>query len=385
MRGEVVQWIFGEFIPFGDLVSDVALVVTLPRRDEAENSLLEDSSLYRTMRWLLWVGTVISLIPEIALFVGILTGMVVGIFLGPATWSTGGIGRGVLSANFEQVRIFGRYILSESKTITRFILYFTEDLPVKWDSAPALAAYCSFMPLFAITYPFMKLWGMVKPRDSVRVEHAPKRGQHEAVDTSAAGLWYGPLMFVQIGAGIMTEVASIFIAISTKEIISIVSAAFGLYYLTVSFLVSVLKGPKGNNKGETFKQRRQELAADVDSGLHRGCGNCWSSFRVLLAIVCCVCVTPVGFYGVYLIKTGDGEDGRIFCWVGFILFLIVWCVANSWTGENEGIYVGLGVLAAGFGVVYFLTTGPTYWVIALLAVGGGVSVCCCLAALMNHV
>lgn len=108
MRGELVQWVFGEFIPFGDLVSDVALVATLPHRDEVENSSLEELSLYRTMRWLLWVGTVVSLIPEIALFIGICTGMVIAIFLGPATWSTGGIGHGVLLSNFEQMRIFGR-------------------------------------------------------------------------------------------------------------------------------------------------------------------------------------------------------------------------------------------------------------------------------------
>ena len=108
MRGEVVQWVFGEFIPFGDLVSDVALVVTLPHRDEVENSLLEEHSLYRVMRWLLWVGTVVSLIPEIALFIGICTCLVIGIFLGPATWSTGGIGQGVLNSNFEQMKIFAR-------------------------------------------------------------------------------------------------------------------------------------------------------------------------------------------------------------------------------------------------------------------------------------
>lgn len=108
MPGEFLQWVFGEFIPFGDSVSDVALVVTLPGRDEVQDSLLGELSLYRVMRWLLWVGTIIGLIPEIALFVGICTGMVIGVFLGPATWSTGGIGQRVLSSNFEQMRIFVR-------------------------------------------------------------------------------------------------------------------------------------------------------------------------------------------------------------------------------------------------------------------------------------
>eukprot|EP00903_Cladosiphon_okamuranus_P006196 g6093.t1 len=271
MRSEVVEWIFGEFIPFGDLVSDVALLVTLPRRGEGDNPLLEDSSLYRSMRWLLWVGTVISLIPEIALLVGICTGAVVVIFLGPATWSTGGIGRGVLSAVLDQMRIFVRYGLSESKTITRFVLYFTKDVPLKWDSAPALGVYWAFTPLFIISYPFMKLWGLVKRQDRVRVEHVPKkRRQQAAEDSGSTELWYAPLMFVQIGGGIMTEAASIFLAYSRRDIVSIVSAVFGLYYLTVSFLVSVLKGPRDAAEGETFKERRLQLAAGVDSGLNQG-------------------------------------------------------------------------------------------------------------------
>lgn len=264
-------------------------------------------------------------------------------------------------------------------------MYFTKDLPYKWDSAPALAVYFSFMPLFAITYPFMKLWSKIKPSDGVRVEHGPKRSQEQAEDASFAELWYAPLMFVQIGGGIMTEVASIFLAISTREIISIVSAAFGLYYLTVSILVSVLKGPKSATEGETFKERRHELAAGMDSRLHRGCGKCFGYFRILLAVVCCICVMPVPFYGVYLIQTGDKDDGQIFSIVGFILFLIVWCVANSWTQENEGIFVGLGVLIGGFGVVYALTRGLTEWVIALLVIGAGITVACCLGAVRNHV
>lgn len=225
---------------------------------------------------------------------------------------------------------------------------------------------------------------MIKPKDGVRVENGPKRSQQEAEDASFAELWYAPLMFVQIGGGIMTEVASIFFAISTREIVSILSAAFGLYYLTVSILVSVLKGPKNAAEGETFKERRHELAAGMDSRLNQGCGKCFRYFRIRLAVVCCICVVPVPFYGVYLIQTGDGDDGRIFAWVGFILFLIVWCVANSWTQENEGVFVGLGVLVAGFGVVFFLTTGLTEWVIAMLAVGGGVSVACCFIAVRNH-
>lgn len=108
MSGELLQWVFGELIPFGDLASDVVLVATLPSRDEVENSPLEEHSLYNLMRWLLWVGTIICLIPEIALCIGICVGVLIGVFLGPATLSTGGIGKDVLVSNYEQTRIFMR-------------------------------------------------------------------------------------------------------------------------------------------------------------------------------------------------------------------------------------------------------------------------------------
>jgi len=101
---EVVHWTLGELIPFGDLVSDVALVVTLPSRDEVENSA---SSMYGVMRWLLWVGTIVSAIPEIALIVGIFAGLVVGASLGPAAWSTGHGGQ-TLKTNVQDTLIFFR-------------------------------------------------------------------------------------------------------------------------------------------------------------------------------------------------------------------------------------------------------------------------------------
>lgn len=277
-----------------------------------------------------------------------------------------------------------RYILSESKTITRFILYFIKDLPLKWDSAPSLAVICACSPLFAISYPFMKLWSMIKPKDSVGVGTGPFRGQQHAQDASPAELWYAPLMFVQFSGGIMTEVASMYFAISTTQIASIVSAAFGLYQLAISILATVLKGSKKSTReGETFEERRSELAAGVDSLFEQGRGTCWRFLLVFLAGVCCVCVTPVPFYGVYLIVSGEGdtEEGAIFAGVGFLVFLIVCLVANSWTKENEAIFIGVGILVAGFGVVYFLTIGPTAWVISLLAVGSGFSILCCLAAL----
>lgn len=108
MPTEFLQWIFGEFIPFGDLVSDLVLVANLPTRDEVENSSLGEFSLYGIMRWMLYVGTVVGLIPEIALFAGILVGVVIGVFLAPATWAADGAGQGVLTSTMEQTRVFMR-------------------------------------------------------------------------------------------------------------------------------------------------------------------------------------------------------------------------------------------------------------------------------------
>eukprot|EP00752_Nemacystus_decipiens_P011125 g9885.t1 len=101
---EFVQWLFGEFIPFGDLVSDVALVLTLPSAGDTE-----DASLHRFMRWMLWSGTIVSSVPEIALLAGIFTGLTVGATLGPATLSTGGKGMDVLSDNGRTTVVQGTY------------------------------------------------------------------------------------------------------------------------------------------------------------------------------------------------------------------------------------------------------------------------------------
>lgn len=104
MACELLQWVFHEFIPFGDLVSDVALVLSLPSEEDTG-----DLSLYRIMRWLLWVGTIVSAIPVIAPVVGIFTGVVIGTTLGPASRSTGeNKGKTVLWSNIHQAATLSR-------------------------------------------------------------------------------------------------------------------------------------------------------------------------------------------------------------------------------------------------------------------------------------
>ncbi|CAN0242221.1 unnamed protein product, partial [Scytosiphon promiscuus] len=128
--GGAVRWLIGEFIPFGDLVSDLVLIATLPSTDDADGG-----SSYQFMSWALWVGTLISSIPEIAIIVGVLTGIAVGAILGPATHSAHGEGREVLSSTFDQTITLVRYVCSDSKAITRFVLYFTKDVPPGWNNA----------------------------------------------------------------------------------------------------------------------------------------------------------------------------------------------------------------------------------------------------------
>lgn len=111
MTSEFLQWIFNEFIPFGDLVSDVALIVSLRSRDDAETFFLPDEiTLYVVMRWLLWAGTLVSAIPQISLFFGIISGFVIVATLGPASQSTGENNRGkkVLWSNIAQTGFLAR-------------------------------------------------------------------------------------------------------------------------------------------------------------------------------------------------------------------------------------------------------------------------------------
>lgn len=96
----MVQWVLGEFIPFFDLISDLALVATLPSAD--------GSSAYRLMSWVLRIGTFVSSIPEIAVIVGILTGLAISAILGPAARAAHGEGSEVLTSTLDQMITLGR-------------------------------------------------------------------------------------------------------------------------------------------------------------------------------------------------------------------------------------------------------------------------------------
>eukprot|EP00903_Cladosiphon_okamuranus_P013216 g12327.t1 len=205
MMNEFLQWMFNEFIPFGDLASDVALIVSLRSKDDVESFFLPDKiTSFVVMRWLLWVGTLVSAIPLISLIFGIFSGFVIGATLGPASQSAGDNNKGkkVLWANISQMGFLTRYILSDGKTISRFVLYLTKDVTWEWENAVTLVVRSSFfLPLCVVTYPFVC---------------CGKFSRNPADDP-----WYGPLIMVQVIAGLMTEVSSIYFAISETDTLSI--------------------------------------------------------------------------------------------------------------------------------------------------------------------
>lgn len=117
--------------------------------------------------------------------------------------------------------------------------------------------YAFFVPLLPVTYPLMKLWGKLKPND--------------ARATSGPESLFAPVMFVQAVAGVMTEVASIYFAVSTGNDLSIASAVFGLYCLTVSTLVAILEGPYSRAQEQTSPQEESSPESRQELGLSCCC------------------------------------------------------------------------------------------------------------------
>lgn len=87
MASDAIGWVVGDFFPFGDLISDVWLLWSLPseKTDDYDCSTVD----YNRMRLLLVVGTSIDAIPEVALLLAIAAGLFVLLIFGPAHFSTG--------------------------------------------------------------------------------------------------------------------------------------------------------------------------------------------------------------------------------------------------------------------------------------------------------
>lgn len=75
-----LEWIIGDFFPFGDLVSDFWLLFTL---DVEPGEDISSPITYRRMWWMLACGTMVDAIPEMALLLAIAAGVVLALVLGP--------------------------------------------------------------------------------------------------------------------------------------------------------------------------------------------------------------------------------------------------------------------------------------------------------------
>lgn len=191
----------------------------------------------------------------------------------------------------------------------------------------------------------------------------------------------------------MTEVSSIYFAISTRDTLSIISASFGLYYLVISTMHAFLKGPKGTTEELSFPQRRDELAAASGTEFREAGSAIGNVLLLILVIGFGAGFIALPFFGVYFLETGEQKLGRILTSVGFTLFgLVVLCaclVANADDDDVDENAAGIfllfmvAILLIGLGVVYAITAGFTPLTISLLAVGGVLVLCAGCAGLAD--
>lgn len=82
-----VEWAIGDFFPFGDLVSDIWLLLTLPM--EKRDNFNCSKEAYDAMWWVLACGTAVDAIPEFSLLLAISAGILLVVVLGPISLVTG--------------------------------------------------------------------------------------------------------------------------------------------------------------------------------------------------------------------------------------------------------------------------------------------------------
>ncbi|CBJ26342.1 expressed unknown protein [Ectocarpus siliculosus] len=218
------EWFTGEFLPFGDLVSDVWLWSTLPREKPEDYSCSAET--YTVMRALLMVGTVVDAIPDVAILLGLLAGLVVAVV---------GKARAVITPT-EQRRTppisvrnvvknvpgLARYVFSDGKSITNFLINRVGHKETTWDNTMELVAWHTLVFCHA---PFLSV---------------QRRCFRYQVNSQFNG--YLTIILVQLIAGGLTEASSIFFAVMGGGTVSIVSAWFGLYSLVMTTMLAVYRG-----------------------------------------------------------------------------------------------------------------------------------------------
>ena len=274
-----------------------------------------------------------------------------------------------------------RYALSDSKTVTRFVVFFAEGVPRKWDNAATLVAgFCLYVPLFPFAYPLvqaLKFWiGFVKRQNGVRAVEGPSHElaeQEEAAEEEevpAGLLWCLPLMFIHNVGTLMTLAHSINVVVSLRnEILSeaiaapVASIVFGIYFLWVSFPAPKERVSREGIMEESFEQRMQNQAfADEEIlGVVRS-RKFWLS--IPLAVVG-LAVFALPFVGLYFSQTASYRTlGVILAVVGFALLGLLCCLALKGSFKTIGARLAFllsvpAVICVGMGLVFHVTRGPS--------------------------
>ncbi|CAM9535682.1 unnamed protein product [Ectocarpus sp. 12 AP-2014] len=220
------EWFTGEFLPFGDLVSDVWLWSTLPREKPEDYSCSAET--YTVMRALLMVGTIIDAIPDVAVLLGLLVGLLVAVV---------GKARAVITPTEQRrtppisVRNVVKnvpglarrvYVFSDGKSIANFLINRVGHKEATWDNTMELVAWHTLVFCHA---PFLSV-----QRQCFRSQVNPQfKG-------------YLTIILVQLIAGGLTEASSIFFAVMGGGTVSIVSAWFGMYSLVMTTMLAVYRG-----------------------------------------------------------------------------------------------------------------------------------------------
>ncbi|CAM9895061.1 unnamed protein product [Ectocarpus sp. 6 AP-2014] len=229
------DWFMGDFIPFGDLVSDIWLWSTLPKEKPGHFNCSDRA--YQVMTTLLKIGTVIDGIPEAAILMALVaglmvvtTGMLSQIFSCPRRLS-----KECIRSVAQTLLPFLRYAFADGKATVGFLMAQTEtangkatvgfimnhsDMEEKndltWDKTMVLVgwnvlAVTLMLPVKIICY------------------NPSKKGLYTAM------LW---LQF--IGGG-LTEATSVFVAILGGDLVPILSSWFGLYSLCISMIQATVQ------------------------------------------------------------------------------------------------------------------------------------------------
>eukprot|EP00903_Cladosiphon_okamuranus_P010605 g10029.t1 len=238
------EWFIGDFLPFGDLVSDIWLWSTLPQ-DKPDSYNCSETA-YKVMRKLLVAGTIVDGIPEFVVVLALLAGLIVG---------------GVSLCKPEQRKIarsivsrfpgFARYAFADGKATADFLINRTRRRSSTWFNTMELVGWYALVSL-----------------------HIPVLLPFCSVSPASRKYQYVIIVAVQLVAGALTEAASVFFAIMGGETVSIFSAWFGFYSLVMSTTVAVWRGENADDAelpthDENGSEARRADEDDIDL---TGCG-----------------------------------------------------------------------------------------------------------------